>query len=141
MLMNDTKAVVVAILSALGLGVLLFYFTDYATTVGNLGLLYTNTHVVVQVILALLFGINAGIMFHKMRLSTSKQSGVMAAGSFLAIMTGGCAACGVTLASLFGLGSVFAALPFYGLEVKVASLGLLLYSTHILCDNNCKLEN
>jgi len=141
LLLDDKKSIIVAIISSIALGALLFYFTDYATTAGNFGALYTNIHVAVQIILSLLFGFNVGMMVHKRKYSSRKQGSFMAVGSFLAIMTGGCAACGVTLASALGFASVFAALPFYGLEIKLASLGLLVYSTHILCDDTCKLKN
>lgn len=40
----------------------------------------------------------------------------------------GCASCGVGLASLVGLGAASAALPFGGLGVKLAGIGLMIYA-------------
>ncbi len=139
LLISDKKPLSLAIIAALALGWLLFYFTDYPTTLGNFGIVYGSIHIGIQILLAILFGIDVGFLVHKVKHASKKQGGVFAAGSVLAAMTGGCAACGVTLASYLGLGSVFAALPFYGLEIKVASLGLLLYSTHTLCSDKCVL--
>lgn len=40
----------------------------------------------------------------------------------------GCASCGVGLASLLGLGAATATLPFGGLGVKIAGIGLMVYA-------------
>ena len=45
-----------------------------------------------------------------------------------------------------GLSSLFAILPFYGLELKILGIGLLIYSTYSLsanmkiCDSGIKLS-
>lgn len=40
----------------------------------------------------------------------------------------GCASCGVGLASLIGIGAATATLPFGGLGVKIAGIGLMIYA-------------
>ena len=52
----------------------------------------------------------------------------------------GCPVCGATLIGLLGVSGGLAVLPFKGLELKILSLGLLLFSTYKVSEGifNCK---
>lgn len=128
----------VTLVAAALLGWLLYAFTDYELMFGNFGTVFASVQVGVQVLIAMAFGVNAAVLAYKIKESAgmSKRAyGASATGSFLSILVGGCAACGISLASYLGLAGVVSALPFFGLELKLAGLGLLLYSTAALAKN------
>lgn len=48
----------------------------------------------------------------------------------ISIVAAGCASCGLSLASIVGLGSALAVLPFRGFELYIASIAILLLSLY-----------
>jgi len=52
-------------------------------------------------------------------------------GGFLGVVVSGCPACSITLASYLGFASIVSSLPFFGIELKIVSLLLLLYVLYI----------
>ena len=96
-------------------------------------------------IIALLFGSYIALATFKtsqVQKIKDRSSFIGGVGVFLGFVTIGCAACGIGLASLLGLGGAFITLPFRGTEILVISLALLLYAnwsvskkiTQITCD-------
>lgn len=79
--------------------------------------------------IAILFGLNLALVVSK--LSAIKKGGrlsvVFGTGVF-SVISAGCASCGLSAASLLGLGGAFAFLPFHGIEFYVLSLIILLIS-------------
>ncbi|MBW2983199.1 hypothetical protein KY327_02755 [Candidatus Woesearchaeota archaeon] len=126
-------AVTVATIIAAGLLIALqFTLTDYANLAGNLGKTFANVEVGLGILLALLFGLNAGLLWYKLRLASAvkaSETGTTLAGGFLGLLVTGCPACSITLASYLGLASILSGLPFAGLEVKAAGILILVYST------------
>ncbi len=132
---SEARAWMLTALGAFLLGILFFLFTNFALIRGNLGLFHAVTIVILQTIIALLFGINMALLGHKVTVSmqTNKTAfGGTAFGAFLSLLVIGCPACSITLASYLGLATFVTALPFFGIELKILSLGLLLYSTRTL---------
>jgi len=85
---------------------------------------------------ALLFGINMELVLRKLRFLKSHGGlHVTFVGGLLTITATGCASCGLSLASLVGLGGAIALLPFGGVELYVVSIGILFaslfYNLHI----------
>ena len=135
---------VLTILSGLLMGSVLFYFTEYDLIVGNIGKIYADIQVASQILISVLFGVNLSVLWYKLKLSSGNDvtaKSTTALGSVMAIIVSGCPACGVTLAGYLGLASVFSAFPLYGLELKIAGLLLLLFSTNYLLVNlnKCKV--
>jgi cytochrome c biogenesis protein CcdA len=142
---SNKIAYIITLVFALLMTIALFYFTHYETIVGNLGKTYANVQVFIQAIIAILFGINITLLWHKFKLAKGfdvKANGSTALGSFFALLVSGCPACGITLASYLGLSSIFASLPWFGLEIKIIGLLLLAYSTNYLLKNinSCKIN-
>ena len=141
---SKKETYVVTIISSLLMAAILFYFTDIPSIVGNLGLIYAYTLIITQIILSILFGVNIGLLWFKLRLTSgfdSKAQGTTALGSVLAIIVSGCPACGITLAGYLGIASIFSSLPLFGLELKFVGIGLLLYSSNYIVKNisSCNL--
>ncbi len=82
------------------------------------------------IIISVLFGMLFSLVGYKVNLgkgNEGKKIGLFGGlGLFLAAFAPGCAACGVGLVSLFGLGAgALSFLPYDGLELSVASIGIL----------------
>lgn len=135
---KDPFAITIAIVGTLLILALQYFFSDLATLKGNLGATFATVELVSGILLALLFGINAGLLYYKLRLASSvnaKESGSTILGGIFGIIVTGCPACSITLASYLGLASILSTLPFYGMEIKIIGLLLLLYSTNTLLKN------
>ncbi len=128
---SNKKYLLIFVMSASLIGTLFYYFTNFAVTAGNLGIVHAYVFVIFDVLISILFGFYVALLvfrYDKIRsiLSSASITGVI--GSSGGAVAGGCAACSVTLASYLGLASVIAALPFYGLELKIIGIGLLIFS-------------
>jgi|SRR3989338_2002209 len=95
-------------------------------------------------LVALLTGANLTLLFSKINmLKNSKNLQLVVGGnSLLGIVGSGCAACGLPILSLLGLGGSVMYLPFRGQELSYISLILLIISLYLLLKNNnqaCKI--
>ena len=93
---------------------------------------------------AILFGINVELVLRKIKFLASYGSLHITLGTGLITLAAtGCASCGLSLASVVGLGGVLALLPFQGVELYVISIAVLLasllYNLHSLV-KACKIE-
>src|SRR3989344_6638243 len=83
-------------------------------------------------ILSLLFGIFLSLLIFKTstKIRIDKKTGFVGGlAVFLGIFAPGCAACGVGLVSLFGLGAGFLSfLPYDGIEISVLSIIVLIFT-------------
>lgn len=105
------------------LGIVLFEGTF--TSMGYVDILFL-------IAISVLFGLNVSLVMSK--LAAIKKGGRMSVvfgTGFISIISAGCASCGLSAASLLGLGGAFAFLPFHGVEFYVLSLFILLASLYI----------
>jgi hypothetical protein len=118
--------------ATLALGGIMFSFVDVATIQGNYGSMYVVVEVFLQVVIALLFGINTNVLFMKIRMASlsKRATGSTAVGAFLSVLVSGCPACSITLASYLGLAGVLGAFAYSGFFLKLAGIALLVYSIH-----------
>lgn len=112
----------------------MFWFTDYGIIAGNMGVLHANAEIILDVIIALLFGININLLYMKIKLSsfTKRATGASAVGAFFGILIGGCPSCSITVASYLGLAGILGAFAYSGLLLKSLSVLLILYSSWYL---------
>jgi len=133
---SHKKCYLITLFGTLLIGFVMFYFTHFQLLYHNIGKVYAYAQVIVQVILAILFGINLALFWHKMhfvsKVNSSKEAATTTIASILGIIISGCPVCGITLASYLGLATLFSSLPFFGIELKVIGILLLLYSTNSL---------
>ena len=125
--------------------------TAYMTLAAGLfqgGIATLATHAVILLaIISVLTGLVVMLITYKVRTARQGLRGTKAAtmGAIFGVAAPACAACGIGLLSLLGLGSAVAYLPFQGTEVAVASVGLLGFATHSLnksmkeCDS-CQID-
>ncbi len=138
---NQKKYIAVTVITALIIGYFMFYFTNYDLIEGNMGHLYANLQVLLQLLFSVLIGINVSLLFYQINTaSAAKGAGSTAIGSILGIIVSGCPSCGITLASYIGLASFFSFLPFYGIEIKIIGVFVLVYSTFSISKRIGKCE-
>ena len=85
------------------------------------------------IIISALLGILFSLIFYKAKfinIGKEKKTGVFASiGVFLAVFAPGCAACGIGLASVLGIGTAFLSfLPYDGLELSILAIAILSYA-------------
>jgi hypothetical protein len=96
------------------------------------------------IVISILFGILASLLFYKTQVvkgTGNKKIGFFAsAGIFFGVLAPGCAACGLGLASILGLGAGFLSfLPYDGLELSLLSVVILLFVTFKISNDSCKI--
>jgi len=103
---------------------LFFYFVGFPTTI-------TTVSSVSMFIITLLFGSYISLAVYRtkqVKLFQDKKSILGTAGIFFGVFAPGCAACGIGLASLFGISGFIIALPFHGEEISFIAILLLGYA-------------
>ncbi|MCM2325492.1 MAG: hypothetical protein NDI94_03450 [Candidatus Woesearchaeota archaeon] len=131
------KYLLIFFLSTVLIIFIMFKYTYFEETYYNIGAWYIYSQTALQMMLAVLFGLNVSLLWHKLDYSSQfakKEAHTTAAASVMGVIVSGCPTCGITLASYLGLASFFSALPFFGMELKVLGIGLLLYSINSLSD-------
>ncbi len=100
------------------------------------------------IIISILFGALFSLVGYKVRIgkgSDGKKIGLFGGiGLFLAAFAPGCAACGVGLASVFGIGAgALSFLPYGGFELSIASIGILGFTIVNITKNMyvCKIKS
>ena len=87
------------------------------------------------IIISLLLGMLFSLLLFKtnyLKDSSSKKFGVFGSvGIFLGVLAPGCAACGIGLLSVLGIGAAtIAFLPFDGLEFSILAIGIMSFSIY-----------
>ncbi len=82
------------------------------------------------IVIGLLTGVLISLLLYRSELSIkNKKVGLFAGiGLFLGILAPGCAACGIGLIGLLGLGSSLASLPLNGSEISYLAIIIILFS-------------
>lgn len=93
---------------------------------------YAFSSIALTILIALTYGIAISLLLWQRRiqktLARPADLGNRLIGSFLGALSVGCPVCGAYLASLLGISGGLFIFPFQGLEIKLISLGLLLFA-------------
>lgn len=106
------------------------YFIEKDLIIWNLWYYFYITEVILSVIIWILFWLFIGATLYKIQYFQVKKSWAWFFGWILGVLVSGCPACSITLASYIWLAGLISTLPYYGLELKVLSIILLLYSCY-----------
>lgn len=125
-----------------------YKFNLLVALLGGMWTAMTRFSLLLLVLTAVLTGINFTLLI--LRLSVMRGSGrlhVMVGGSsLLAIVSSGCAVCGLPILALLGLSGSIIYLPFQGAEISVAAVALLLMTLYFMIisyptEQVCKIIN
>lgn len=141
---EDKVALWWLVVSTVAMLLLWFAFLDFSLLRGNFGLWFAVAEVSLHSLLSILFGVFVATHIYKYRHATinmkNKATGLL--GWILGILVTGCPSCSITIAAYIWLAGLFAALPFHGLETKVAGILVLLRAEYIAVRDLlvCKLK-
>ena len=131
--MQNKKAIVAWILVLILMIAFQYWQFDFQLVEGNLGLSFARAEVILYGVITILFTSFVILQTHKI-LAFSKTPKPKSLGGWfgglLWILTVGCPACSITIASFIGLSAFFLALPFKWLEVKILAIILLIRTNY-----------
>lgn len=107
---------------------------DFQFVVGNLGYVFARTEVILYGMITVLFALFVMAQTYKIRYLgwwKRKKSPTGILWWIIGILTVGCPACSITIASVVGLSALMILLPFKGLEIKVIAIILLAYASYM----------
>ncbi len=115
-----------------GVALVLFgYLFEYKNSVMVLGMVLTLFQFLLNVFIAVLFGLNAGLFVQEYKQFRAAGNTVASsfAGLFFGALATGCPVCGTgfftSFLAFFGMAGSLAALPLKGVELKLLSIALL----------------
>ena len=137
MVLRQRQYAAMAIVTSIGLGILYYFFTmsmlqTHFQTVASISPAYIGASLTMTAIISVLAGINVSLIVFKIKrpklIGFKKSGGSAAFGSAFAAFTPGCPACTTPLAVILGTVGGLAVFPMQGLELKLISIGALLFS-------------
>lgn len=137
--------ILIFLLSIAIVSTIFIHFTDGPLIKGNFGVTYYWSIMISQFLITFLFSFFIPIATYKYFKFASfsvKESAGSGLGAFIGLIVAGCPACSITLASYLGLAGIVSLLPWYGLELKLIAIPILIYSNYSLLNtlNECKVK-
>ena len=126
----------IGVISGLSMGILYYYLTlemgiTHMTTEIELLPTYMATSIALTAVVAILAGINIALVAYNIKTQRDKnvKNGASAIfGGALTAFTPGCPACTTSLSAVLGIVGGLAIFPLQGLELKLISIGALIFS-------------
>lgn len=97
-------------------------FLTFLESITHLPLL----ELVIFVLISLLVGLNLELMRQKLDVLKKRRIKITFGAGIISLVGAGCAACGISILSIFGIGAAAGFLPFKGMELSVFALLILL---------------
>ena len=144
---TNKKYLAISILISIITFIALYYLTFYYTTPMALrsmeGSFYLYFTFISDIIISILFGLNASILVQRFRMKTkiAKESSLSGSGVLAGAFASGCPVCGSLLLPLIGVSSGLAVFPFRGLELKALAVSLIVVSTYFVLKSNNKCDS
>ncbi len=113
-----------------------YYFSDFNTILSCFEYNcykfdFFLSELILTILITILFWIFFGATLYKLKYFSVKKSGVWFFAWLIWILVTGCPACSITFASYFGLAGIISIFPFWGLELKIISVIMLLYVDYV----------
>ena len=120
-----------------------YYFFESELIIWNFWYKYYLFELILTILISILFWFFLGSTLYKINFFNTKKSWFWFIGWFLWILVSWCPACSITFASYLWLSWIIAILPFWGIELKIVSILILLYSIYFTIKNLevCKINN
>jgi hypothetical protein len=139
MILKQRRYAMIAVVASLGFGMLHYFLSlsllqSHFSVVAEAMPLYIGTSLALSVIVAGLAGVNIALIVYKIKgvpgINIKKSGSSTVAGSAFAAFTPGCPACTTPLAVILGAVGGLAIFPLQGLELKLISIGALVFATY-----------
>ena len=139
MILKQKRYAVIAVVSSIGFGILHYFLSlsllqTHIDTVAEAMPIYLGASLSLSVIVAALAGINISLIAYKFKqskmVSIKKSGSSSILTSAFSVFTPGCPACTTPIAVLLGTVGGIALLPLQGLELKLISVGALVFAMY-----------
>ncbi len=143
---KNKNYIFLSIITFILIGLIFEYFTDSELIKGNMGVNYFYILIMSQVLISFLFAIFICAFYYKYKkfniVQTNENSASFSA-LFLGILVAGCPACSISIASYIGLAGLISLFPYYGLELKIIAIPMLIYANYSTIKNlnTCQIKN
>ena len=119
-----------------------YYFVEKDLIIWNLGHTFYIIEISLTIIIALLFWLFLAATLYKINYFSLKKSWIWVFWGFIWALVSGCPACSITLASYLWLAGFMSIFPYSLLELKVASVLILIYANYSTIKNLelCKIK-
>ena len=134
--LSEKKYKFVFLISLLSFGSMVIYFTNLELNLNNFGKV-AYLQFATDIMIAFSFAIFLSLFLHNYSLTKKLQHKKGFVGGILGTLFFGCAACSITLAGYLGIAGFISFFPFYGLELKLLALGILILSISKLSKTTC----
>lgn len=120
------------------ISLIFWYFTDSELIKGNIGVKYFYILITSQILISFFFAIFLSAFYYKFKkfniIETTENKTSFSA-LFLGILVAGCPACSISIASYIGLAGLISLFPYYGLELKIIAIPMLIYANYSTIKN------
>lgn len=120
------------------IGLVFWYFSNFALTRGNLGVEYAIAELTLQILITLLFALFVAATVYKIihfSQFSRKHSGAGIIAGFFGTLVVGCPACSISFVTYLGLTGVVGLVPGGGMTLKIISVFMLIFTDIYLLRN------
>jgi hypothetical protein len=138
-ILKQKKYLAISIITFLVFIGIINYFNDLELQLGNLGnfaYLQLGTDLVIAALFAIF--ISLFIFQYDNKRQLNEKKGLLSGA--LVVLFFGCASCNITLAGYLGLAGFLSIFPWYGYELKLVALGVLLISIARISKLTCSVK-
>ena len=137
-ILKQPRYALITVVTSLGFGMLHYFLSfsllqDHFALVADVIPYYLGVSLVLLVLVAGLAGVNVSLIIYKIkgaRINIKKSGSSTVVGSAFAAFTPGCPACTTPLAVILSAVGGLALFPLQGLELKVISVAVLIFSIY-----------
>ena len=136
---KNKNYVFLSIITFILIGLVFEYFTDSELIKGNMGANYLYILITSQILISFLFAIFISAFYYKYKkfnIIETNENRTSFSALFLGVLVAGCPACSVSIASYIGLAGLISLFPYYGLELKIIAIPMLVYANYYSIKNN-----
>jgi hypothetical protein len=134
--LSEKKFKFIFLVSLISFSGIITYFTNIELNLNNFGKV-AYLQFGVDIAIAFAFAVFLALFIHNYSFTRKIQHTEGFVGGIIGTLFFGCAACSITLAGYLGIAGFISFFPFYGLELKLLSLGILIFSISKLSKNKC----
>lgn len=134
--LSEKKYKFIFLVSLISFTSVVIYFTNIELNLNNFGKL-AYLQLATDVAIAFAFAVFLSLFIHNYSLTKKLHHKKGFVGGIVGTLFFGCAACSITLAGYLGIAGFISFFPFYGLELKLFALGILMFSISKLSKTKC----
>ena len=130
LVLKDRNSMIAFLITFLLVGFMIYDMTDYPLIRGNLWHSYYIAWIITDILFLIWFSLFVAWFIYKSLLFWNYKSTWWRLGGFFGVLVTWCTSCSVTIASYLWLAWLISLLPWWGIEIKIIWLILILYAVY-----------